>query len=195
MSGTFTGETPNWVAGYVPPAGEWNQWWSRKVDTDNFVFDGAPFLSLAGGQMTGALLLPPTDPIAPDEAVRKAYVDSLMFAAGPFMPASGGTFSGPVTFTSSATLSGNPLNPLDAAPKQYVDSATNQANNALTVASAAGAACRRHDDRFAHAVVRSGRCQQRGNQELRRSQSGEDRRHDDRPADRQQRHGGERTVL
>ena len=137
MSGTFTGETPNWVAGYVPPAGEWNQWWSRKVDTDNFVFDGAPFLSLAGGQMTGALLLPPTDPIAPDEAVRKAYVDSLTFAAGPFMPASGGTFSGPVTFTSSATLSGNPLNPLDAAPKQYVDSATNQANNALTVASAA----------------------------------------------------------
>ena len=137
MSGTITGSSPNWVAGYVPPAGEWNQWWAKKMDADSSTFAGGPFLSLAGGQMTGPLLLIPGNPIDPAEAVNKGYVDSLTFAAGPFMPVSGGTFSGPVIHTSSLTLAGNPAGPLDAAPRQYVDAATSQANNALTVANAA----------------------------------------------------------
>jgi len=137
MSGSITGSTPNWVAGYVPPAGEWNYWWAKKMDADSSDFAGGPFMSLAGGQMTGPLLLIPGAPIDPKEAVNKAYVDSLTFAAGPFMPQTGGTFSGPVIMTSSLTLAGNPVNPLDAAPRQYVDAATSQANNALNIANAA----------------------------------------------------------
>jgi hypothetical protein len=137
MSGSATGSSPNWVAGYVPPAGEWNQWWARKMDADNTIFAGGPFLSTQGGTMSGALYLPPANPVDPNEAVRKGYVDSLTFAAGPFMPTTGGIFTGPVTFTSSLELAGNPVNPLDAAPKQYVDSAINQSNNAINVANAA----------------------------------------------------------
>jgi len=137
MSGTITGSSPNWVAGYVPPAAEWNQWWAKKMDADSSTFAGGPFLSLEGGTMTGALYLPSALPVDPHEAVNKGYVDSLTFAAGPFMPAAGGTFTGPVIHTSSLTLAGNPSQALDAAPKQYVDNATNQANNALNVANAA----------------------------------------------------------
>src|SRR5215510_14122548 len=39
---TGTGSNPGWVAGYVPPATEWNDWWSRKLD-------------LLGGSMLGPL--------------------------------------------------------------------------------------------------------------------------------------------
>lgn len=28
----MTTSTPNWTTGYVPPASEWNQWWSNKAD-------------------------------------------------------------------------------------------------------------------------------------------------------------------
>ena len=137
MSGSFTGDTPNWVAGYVPPAAEWNQWWSRKLDTSDASVAGAPFLSLAGGTMTGTLILPAPSPTNPNAAVSKSYVDSLTFSAGPFMPLTGGAFSGPVSTSSTLTLSGNPASALHAAPKQYVDASTTVANNALTVANAA----------------------------------------------------------
>lgn len=137
MSGTLTGESPGWVAGYVPSAGEWNDWFSRKIDIDNPEFVGGPFLATAGGTMTGVLFLTPGAPTAPTQAVPKSYVDSLTFASGPFMPTTGGTFSGPVTHTSTLTLMGNPSGLLDAAPKQYVDAVGQTANSGLTVANAA----------------------------------------------------------
>lgn len=126
-----SGSNPGWQPGYVPPATEWNDWWSRKLDADDPAVSGAPFVSLAGGTMTGELLLPTAFPTDAAQAVTKGYVDSLTFASGPFMPQTGGTFTGPIT------LPGNPAQPLQAAPKQYVDAVGSTAGNALTVANAA----------------------------------------------------------
>jgi len=81
MSGTNAGETPGWVAGYVPPADEWNSWWSRKVDVSNVLFTGAPFLSLSGGFMTGQLTLAAA-PTLPLHAATKAYADTKFGPAG-----------------------------------------------------------------------------------------------------------------
>jgi hypothetical protein len=80
MSGS-TGETPNWTAGYVPSANEWNSWWGRKVDMSNVLFTGAPFLSLSGGFMTGPLHLV-DNPTTPSQAVNKAYADTKMSGTG-----------------------------------------------------------------------------------------------------------------
>jgi hypothetical protein len=80
MSGS-TGETPNWAAGYVPSASEWNSWWGRKVDMSNALFTGAPFLSLSGGFMTGPLYLS-DDPVASSQAVNKAYADTKLSGGG-----------------------------------------------------------------------------------------------------------------
>ena len=137
MSGTITGSNPGWVAGYVPPAGEWNAVFSGKLDVTDPVLAGGPFLSLEGGTITGTLLLPTPAPTQANQAVPKSYVDSLTFAAGPFMPTTGGTFVGPVIHTSTLTLMGNPAGLLDAAPKQYVDAVGQTANSAVAVANAA----------------------------------------------------------
>lgn len=134
---TPVGSSPAWVAGYVPPAAEWNATFAGKLDVTDPVIANGPFMPTGGGEMLGKLLLLTDLPTQPQEAVSKAYVDSLTFAAGPFMPQSGGTFSGPVIHTSTLTLVGNPVGNLDAAPKQYVDATGTLANNALTVANAA----------------------------------------------------------
>jgi hypothetical protein len=144
------GSDPGWETGYVPPAAEWNDWWSRKVDVGDASLIGGPFLSLNGGTLVGPLYLPTAMPTDPTQAVNKAYVDSLTFATGPFMPMAGGTFSGPVTMQAPLTLPGNPASALQAAPKQYVDSTTAVANNALTVAQAA---VRRAGDSMTGALV------------------------------------------
>jgi len=39
----MSGSTPGWVPGYVPSAGEWNQWWGKKLD-------------VAGGALIGPLI-------------------------------------------------------------------------------------------------------------------------------------------
>jgi hypothetical protein len=101
------------------------------LDASDPAVSGAPFVSLAGGTMTGELLLPAGFPTDAAQAVTKGYVDSLTFASGPFMPMTGGTFTGPIT------LPGNPATALQAAPKQYVDAVGSTAGNALTVANAA----------------------------------------------------------
>lgn len=59
-------------------------------------------LNLTGGTLTGALGLPAADPVAPDEATRKAYVDTRDNLK---LNLTGGTITGPVNFTSSAVLS------------------------------------------------------------------------------------------
>ena len=96
MSGS-TGETPNWAAGYVPSASEWNSWWGRKVDMSNALFTGAPFLSLSGGFMTGPLYLS-DDPVASSQAVNKAYADSKLSSSG------GGVINGSLGVTDSLNV-------------------------------------------------------------------------------------------
>lgn len=59
-------------------------------------------LNLTGGTLTGPLGLPAADPVAPDEATRKAYVDARDNLK---LNLTGGTITGPVNFTSSAVLS------------------------------------------------------------------------------------------
>jgi hypothetical protein len=50
---------PGWVRGYIPPAAEWNDWWSRKLDADDPLVTTGPFLPLAGGTMSGTLSIDP----------------------------------------------------------------------------------------------------------------------------------------
>jgi len=80
------------------------------------------YLPLKGGKMEGPLYLF-HDPKYPTEAVTKHYVDGMSFVGGPFMPEAGGTFTGAVSMGESAlTLSAtSPIDPLEAASKQYVD--------------------------------------------------------------------------
>lgn len=133
MSGAYpigTEHTPNWLPGYVPPAAEWNMWWSNKVDFDDTRLTGGPFLSLSGGTMTGELILA-GPPVNVNDAVTKAYVDQFTPIAGPFLPMSGGTMTGILT------LASNPVGNLDAATRQYVDGVGSTASQALTVAQAA----------------------------------------------------------
>jgi phage gp45-like len=74
---------------------------------------GGPYLALAGGTMTGSLILHGA-PAAALEAATKAYVDSLA-AGDPFLPLSGGTMTGLLT------LSGPPTAALHAVTKAYSD--------------------------------------------------------------------------
>ena len=92
-------------------AGAFNstQWVKIAAATDA---DG-PYLAIAGGTLTGALLLA-ADPGAALGAATKQYVDGKVTAA-PFLPIAGGTLTGPVI------LSGPPTVPLHAATKAYVD--------------------------------------------------------------------------
>jgi hypothetical protein len=93
-------------------AGAFNatQWTQIGAATDA----GGPYLAIAGGTLTGALVLN-ADPGAALGAATKQYVDGKVTAA-PFLPLAGGTLTGPVT------LSGPPIIPLHAATKAYVDS-------------------------------------------------------------------------
>ena len=92
-------------------AGAFNpsQWTKVAAATDA----GGPYLPIAGGTLTGALVLA-ADPGAALGAATKQYVDGKVTAA-PFLPIAGGTLTGPVT------LSGPPTIPLHAATKAYVD--------------------------------------------------------------------------
>lgn len=47
------GANPGWTTGYVPPASEWNQWWSNKVDTAG---DVTTTMMKAGGGTTAVTL-------------------------------------------------------------------------------------------------------------------------------------------
>jgi len=49
--------SPAWAAGYVPSAAEWNRWWSQKLDITDPIVAGGLYLPLAGGTMTGNLML------------------------------------------------------------------------------------------------------------------------------------------
>jgi endosialidase-like protein len=133
MSGAFPlgpENTPNWLPGYVPPAEEWNQWFSNKVDYDDPRVSGGPFVPISGGSMTGPLLLY-NMPSQPLEAATKSYVDQFTPVAGPFLPMSGGTMTGLLT------LALDPSGAFDAVTKRYADTIGSTANNALTVAQAA----------------------------------------------------------
>ena len=94
------------------PAGVFNvtQWTRIGAATDA----GGPYLAIAGGTLTGDLILN-RDPQVALGASTKQYVDGKV-AAAPFLPIAGGTMTGLVT------LSGPPVIPLHAATKAYVDS-------------------------------------------------------------------------
>jgi hypothetical protein len=113
---------------------------------------GAPFLSLAGGHMTGPMYLfnDPTDGRMP---ATKDYVDAGGSGGGGGMPEAptdgkfylrsqgawvpGLALSGGSTFcqmTGELLLAGNPADPLGATPKQYVDAIGAVANGAVPLA-------------------------------------------------------------
>jgi hypothetical protein len=100
-----------YVAKGAVTAGAFNatQWTKVAAATDP---DG-PHLALAGGTMTGALVLA-ADPGAALGAATKQYVDGKVTAA-PYLPLAGGTMLAPIV------LSGAPTLPLHAATKAYVD--------------------------------------------------------------------------
>ena len=101
-----------YVAKTAVAAGAFNagQWTYIGSSTD----PNGPFLPLAGGTLTGPLVLA-ADPGAALGAATKQYVDGKVTAA-PFLPLAGGTLTGLLT------LSGPPTVPLHAATKAYVDS-------------------------------------------------------------------------
>jgi hypothetical protein len=91
---------------------------------------GAMYLNIKGGIMQGPLYLF-HDPVYSTEPVTKHYVDTLAFAGGPFMLESGGTFTGPVTHNDILTLHAlDPVGPLEATSKQYVDGQVASINTA-----------------------------------------------------------------
>ena len=93
-------------------AGAFNatQWTKVAAATDA----GGPYLPIAGGTLTGPLVLA-ADPGAALGAATKQYVDGKVTAA-PYLPLAGGTLTGKLT------LAGPPTASLDAATKAYVDS-------------------------------------------------------------------------
>ena len=101
-----------YVAKGAVPAGAFNasQWTKVAAATDA----GGPYLPIAGGTLTGPLLLA-ADPGAALGAATKQYVDGTVMAA-PFLPIAGGTMAGMLT------LAGPPTDPTHAATKAYVDS-------------------------------------------------------------------------
>ena len=101
-----------YVANAAVTAGAFNATkWNKLVNAVDIAT--LPYLPLAGGTLTGALLLA-ADPGAPLGAATKQYVDGKVTAA-PFLPLAGGTMLAPIT------LSGPPSNPLHAVTKAYVD--------------------------------------------------------------------------
>jgi hypothetical protein len=84
----------------------------------------ALFLALAGGTMTGPLVLAGS-PTLPTQAANKAYVDGLMTS---YLPLSGGTLTGAITMTGvNAINMGAAYTPTlntHVATKSYVDSTT-----------------------------------------------------------------------
>ncbi len=88
---------------------------------------------LAGAEtVTGAksFSVPPNvpTPVGTGDVANKSYVDSSIatVGAGNFVPVAGGAMTGPLS------LSGNPAAPLQAAPKQYVDTTAAAKANLVT---------------------------------------------------------------
>jgi hypothetical protein len=106
-----------WVANGAITAGAFNASnWSKVASDSDIASSVASYLPLAGGTLTGALVLA-ADPGAALGAATKQYVDNKAISAGVgvFLPLAGGTLTGPLV------LPGNPAAPLQAVPKQYVD--------------------------------------------------------------------------
>jgi hypothetical protein len=94
--------------------------WADHLNTNADILDETvhtiqtTYLPLAGGTLTGALVLP-GNPAAALAAVPKQYVDAGIALLGNYLPLAGGTLTGQLI------LAGNPAAALGAAPKQYVD--------------------------------------------------------------------------
>jgi microcystin-dependent protein len=87
---------------------------------DFLVVLNANFLKLAGGTLTGPLLLA-ADPVVPLGAATKQYVDNSSTSG---LPLTGGTMQGPINMNTLPILNvPNPSGPQDAASKSYVDTA------------------------------------------------------------------------
>jgi len=87
------------------------------------------FLPLSGGTLTGPLLLPPIDPVSPNEATRRAYVDAIL---GNKLPLTGGTMSGDINMNENHIF-GLPTPTADGEPatKGYVDSQVTEGSSEL----------------------------------------------------------------
>ena len=93
---------------------------------DFLVVLNANFLKLAGGTLTGPLLLA-ADPTLPLGAATKEYVDNSSTSG---LPLTGGTMQGPINMNTLPILNvPNPSGPQDAATKNYVDSAVGSKAN------------------------------------------------------------------
>ena len=87
--------------------------WTKLASISDLTSFGANYLPIAGGTLTGDLVLN-RDPQVALGSATKQYVDGKVSAA-PFLPIAGGTLTGKLT------LSGPPSASLDAATKAYVD--------------------------------------------------------------------------
>jgi len=79
----------------------------------------ATFLPLAGGTLTGPLILPALDPVVDNEAARKSYVDNVQ---GTKLDLSGGVMAGDINMDDNRILSlPAPVTPAEPATKEYTD--------------------------------------------------------------------------
>src|SRR5271169_2350718 len=73
---------------------------------------------------------PTTESVRENFRVARDEISSLQ-VAGPFLPISGGTLSGPLTVGGTLLLAVDPVQPLEAATKRYVDANSGGGGNYL----------------------------------------------------------------
>lgn len=123
-----------WLDTNTPSATEWTlnlhdgtDWISvATVDATNNIFRATSSVAKAGDTMTGALVLPASDPTGPNDAARKAYVDARLLKAGD-------TMTGALVLPAS-----DPTADDQAARKKYVDDQAAAKSPLPTASSGAG---------------------------------------------------------
>jgi len=117
------------VSGLVPLQVGYSPTLPLNIATKEYVDSatgGDNYVNITGDTMTGSLFLPISTPTEYTEATNKGYVDNedqavLDFAASNYLSVFGGSMVG------SLLLSSDPINLLEAATKQYVDTVASSA--------------------------------------------------------------------